>query len=277
MAAPDAPPPSPPEGPPAPPRAERSWAPRVKRTIGLAVLLGALVAVGMLLGGDGARGKKGPEHWAFLDAVTPGDLGLVARGTGGTWALEEHAEATGGRALANHEGTQGGPPALLVAASPSARDLRTRTRCKVARITAPRDAADPDHVPAACGVVFRFVDDQNHWIARADLDASTLEVATLTRGKERVLGRRSTERPLASGGWVDLVVEARGDVVRVSIDGVAGPVLVTESPAVHAAFGRIGLWAPSEATVLFDHFTIETLAPTPRALEILPVLGRKTG
>jgi hypothetical protein len=271
------PPPSGPEEATSPPRAERSWAPRVKRAIGLAVLLGALVAVGTLLGGDGARGKSGPEHWAFLDAVTPGDLGLVARGTGGTWALEEHAEATGGRALANHEGTRGGPPALLVAASPSARDLKTRTRCKVARITGPRDAADPDHVPAACGVVFRFVDDQNHWIARVDLDASTLEVATLARGKERVLGRRPAGRPLVGDDWVDLVVEARGDIVRLSIDGAASPTLVTESPAVHAAFGRVGLWAPSEATVLFDHFTIETLAPTPRALEILPVLGRKAG
>lgn len=238
---------------------------RVKRVGAAAVLLAALLVVAAILGGDGPERS---ERWTFLDAKTPDELGLVAQGTGGIWALEDHEHATGGRALANHEGPSGDSPALLVATQSLARDVRARTRCKVVSAL-----VAPPH--AACGVLFRFVDRANYWVVRVDVGTGDVEAAAVVGGEERILRRASVSGFVANGSWSDLDVEARGDVVRVALGG--RPVLVAEAPSVLAPFGLTGLWASSEAAVLFDHFTIETLTAVPQALEILPLLGRRQG
>lgn len=254
----------------------------LKRAVAGVVLLVAIVMAASILRGDGA---KTSERWTFLDAATPAELGLVADGSGGAWALEDHEHATGGRALANHEGAPGEDPAVLVAMQPRARDVRARTRCKVVSTAMPPESFAP--TPAACGVVFRFVDRQNHWVVRANVRSAVemvgaepreiggvVEAATVVRGVERVL-EQALVTSLAVGSWIDLEVEARGDIVRVALDG--RHLLAVHAPAVMAAFGSAGLWAPSEATVFFDHFAIETLAPAPQAVEILPILGRRQG
>jgi hypothetical protein len=248
-----------------------AWGHRFKQSIAGALVLAAIVFVAAVFGGD--DGKIG-EHWTFLDAVSLADLGLVAHGTrSGAWGLEDHDAATGGRALANHEGEPGASPAVLVAVQPKSRDLRARTRCKVVGTSMlPEAFAD---APASCGIVFRFLDEQNHWIVRADAGESMLEAAAVVGGEERVLERARTPRSLGIGTWIDLVVEVRGDVLRASLDGQQA--LVAEAPTVPAGSGAIGLWVPSGATVYFDHFTIETLSAVPRALEILPILGRRPG
>ena len=119
------------------------------------------------------------------------------------------------------------------------------------------------------------IDEQNHWLVRADAGANTIEAATVVRGEERILKRALASDALRVGSWIELSVEARGDVVRASLGGRS--VLVAEAPAAPAASGAVGLWVPSGTTVYFDHFMIETLSPAPRALEILPVLGRRPG
>jgi hypothetical protein len=128
---------------------------------------------------------------------------------------------------------------------------------------------------AACGIVFRFVDDRNHWLVRANTAEGFLEAAAVVQGQERVLQRTRAPRAIDIGTWIDLRIEVRGDVLRASLDGA--PALVAEAPTVPAGAGSTGLWAPSGATVYFDHFTIETLSAAPRALEILPILGKRPG
>ena len=268
---PEAPPP-PSIGPPVEddPRRARSstWGDRVKRTVASAIVLGALVGAAAMLAGDGG----GHEHWTFLDKASLAELGLVAHGArSGSWLLEDVEAATGGRALANHEGEPGASPALVVAMQPRSRDIRAQTRCMVVG-TAMKAEAFAD-VPAACGVVFRFVDEQNHWIVRAIAGESAIEAATVVRGNERVLRRAPAPHAVEVGRWIELSVEVRGDVVKASLDGQ--PVLVAESTMLPAAAGSVGLWAPAGATAYFDHFTIETLTASPRALEILPILGKR--
>jgi hypothetical protein len=248
----------------------RAVAERSKQLVAGAIVLTAIVGAASVLQGDGAGTN---ERWMFLDPATLADLGLAAHGAGGAWGLETHEEATGGRALANHEGEPGAEPAVLVASRSRARDLRARTRCEVVGVSMRADSFAS--ASAACGIVFRFVDARNHWIARADVSDSTLEVVTVIDGRERVVGRAEVAGGLVLGSWIELGVEVRGDVVRVGLGG--RPLVVAQTPAVPAAFGAVGLWATSESTVFFDHFTIETLTPAPQALEILPILGRRSG
>jgi hypothetical protein len=240
----------------------------MKRAIAAAVVFAAVVGSAALLGSDEGRG----ESWLFLDPASLADLGLVAHSPrGGVWGLEEHEEATGGRALANHEGEPGAAPAMLLALEPRSRDLRARTRCKVVSTSLAPEALEEG--PAACGVVFRYVDDSNHWVVRADAAAATLEVAAVVSGREHVVAHGPV--PASLGSWIELSIEARGDIVRVSLEG--RPTLMVESPTLPAGAGSVGLWVPSSTTAFFDHFAIETLSPVPRALEILPLLGRRPG
>ena len=249
----------------------RRWSDRVKRLVAATVVFAAAAGATTVLGSDGAASRG---RWAFVDAAALEDLGLVAHGSrGGSWGMEDHEPATGGRALANHRGEPGARPAVLVAAESRSHDLRARTRCKV--VGAPMLAVTRMRSSASCGVVFRFLDDRNHWVVRANTGAGAVEAATVVGGKEYVVARAPMVEAAGMGNWIDLDVEVRGDVVRVALGG--RPALVADASTAPAAFGAVGLWAPSEAEVLFDHFAFETLTPAPRALEILPLLGRRSG
>lgn len=244
-----------------PTRAASGWLGRFKQAIALVALVVAVAVVAVVL----THGEKKPtgEHWAFEHPTTPADLGLVPHSpASGEWVLEEHDAATGGRALTNLGGTAGAPPAILVSEKLHSRDIKTKTRCQF----------ESPARPAACGLVFRFIDAQNYWLARAASNQSgdVVEAVTVTGGKERLLKRSG---PVKLGDWISLDVEARGDRVTVLLDGA--PAVVVDAPAALAGFGVAGLWAPSETRAVFDHFTVETLSATPRSLEILPVIGQK--
>lgn len=243
---------------------------RGKQIVAGLVVLSAVVLAASFLHGDGQKG----EHWTFLDSASLAELGLVAHGSsGGPWGFEDHEPATGGRALANHEGEPDAGPALLVALTPLARDIKTTTRCKVVSMSTRAEAfADS---PAACGVVFRFIDEANYWTVRADAGAKMLEAAVVIAGAERVIARIAIPAAVRVGAWIDLSVEVRGDVVRAELGGAAP--LVVDAAIVPGRAGSVGLWAPAGTTVLFDHFAIETLTSAPRSLEILPLLGRRPG
>jgi hypothetical protein len=246
-----------------------TWGDRLKRMLGAAVLLSMLMLSASIIFGQDSAPVPTVERWTFVDeAASPTDLGFVTHGSAksGAWVVEPHDLATGGRALANREGERGAGPAVIVAPGQSqSRDLRLSTRCMI--------EATPH---GACGVVFRFVDAKNHWIVRADAKSNAIEVVTVNRGVESVIGKASPPSGvLAIGNWIDLAIEVRGDVVRVAIG--ARPVLTAETALVPARFGSAGLWAPSESKAVFDHLAIETLAPVPRAIEILPLLGRASG
>lgn len=248
-----------------------SWRAPARRALVTIIVLGIVSFVAMLFG---STEKPKSKSWSFVETSSsePMDFGLVTESaSGGTWTLEDHEEATGGRALANHEGEPDAQPAVLLSKQTRARDLRAKTRCKVAApARATNDPSASDR--SACGIVFRWVDAQNHWIARADVASGSVEVLTVHGNIPRLVGRAKSASVLELDAWIDLGVEVRGDVIRVSVDG--RPTLTAEAPLVPAAFGAAGLWAPSEARVFFDDLTIETLIPAPQALETLPLLGK---
>ena len=180
-----------------------------------------------------------PKHqrWTFVDD---------SFATSEAWSIEHHAAATGGRALSKEAGSS----ALLVVNTTPARDVRAMTRCK----------------GEGCGLAFRIADDRNFVTARVTGDR--VELVHVERGNEMVL----QSSKLASAGddvWQELAVEARGDVIRVKVNGVAALDVHDPRPAVA---GGVGLWAPARAW--FDELSIETLAASPQALEVLPFLRR---
>jgi hypothetical protein len=186
--------------------------------------------------------------------------------TGGPWSIEDHAEATGARALVNHEGNAGAKPAVLVAKSILARDLTASTRCKST---------------TQCGIVFRYRNDENYDVARFDAATQNVVLANVVGGRDVVVARAPAPAGAPAGGeagtpeaWQDLRVDANAGVIRVRWND---RLLIEATEGAPANSGYAGLWVPADATAYFDELSIEALPDSPRALEVLPLLGRSSG
>lgn len=226
---------------------------------GLWIAAAAMIAV---LLGAALRGPAAParQSWTFTEqAASPADLGLATPvDRAGPWSLEDHEHATGGRALVNRAGAPDERPALAVATSLRARDLRAATRCKVASAA------------SACGLVFRYRDERNHYIARIDGASATVSLAAVVDGAERLVSARAIDA--SPGAWHQLGVEARGDHLVVTWNGRDA---IDARDGALPGEGAIGLWVPAAGVALFDELTVEPLPVRSDLLDLAPLLGNK--
>jgi hypothetical protein len=201
-------------------------------------------------------------HFNFLENATPHAIGFSTPvAAGGEWALEEHEQATGGRALVNRVGDEGAHPAVAVIDSFSARDVRAHTRCKFM----------PEHPERACGLVFGYRDPAHYHVARLAGDGLTL--AVVSGGSEKQLAHAGAE--VSAGVWHDLGILAKDRSVVVSWNGRE---LLRVKNAMIPKDGTVGLWAPPRGHVWFDVLAIE--APDAEvardAMKALPFVGGRS-
>jgi hypothetical protein len=209
------------------------------------------------------------ERWSFTERDRSlSSLHLEASSaSAGPWAIEDHDSATGARALVNREGSSAERPAVLLAKSIRTRDLSASTRCKS---------------DAQCGLVFRYRNADNYDVVRYDASTQSIVLGSLVGGRDvttanaPVLPDASADRPTdrPSPAWQDLRVDASAGVIRIRWNGQ--PIIEAHEGAP-ATSGYAGLWVPATATAYFDELSIEALPDAPRALEVLPLLGRSSG
>jgi len=228
----------------------------------------ALVAISVLAASYAGPASAAKQRWTFLTGDTPSALGLAVHAeSGGAWSVEDHAHATGARALVNREGESGSAPAVMVASGTQAPDARVLTRCKAASVKGER----------ACGVVFRFADPDHYDVVRIDADAGAVILSVVRGGTERRVA--SYVANVAPDVWHELQVEARADHVRVVWNGVAALDVREHAGSagdrVGAGAGSVGLWVPASGEAWFDELSIEPL-PSARGLDVLPLLGRRS-
>lgn len=192
------------------------------------------------------------RRWTFTrDGASAGDLGLhVSSDLAGAWRLEPDARATGARALVNHAGEPGAPPATAVAAGAAQRDVRVRTRCRVREAGSSR----------ACGLVFRYLDHENHYAARLDAAEQAIVLTAVRDGAARHIARAKAR--LAVDVWQEISVEARRSRIRVLWNGE--PTIDVRDSTLSSA-GAAGLWTPAASVAHFDELWVEDL-PTGPAL-----------
>ncbi|MBK8941688.1 MAG: hypothetical protein IPM79_29815 [Polyangiaceae bacterium] len=163
-----------------------------------------LVGVITLLPGGGStidRRSTFTEEIADLSALGLGAPIGSSRRVGCSRTSTRLVAARSRTALASGE-----VPAILVAPSLRAEDVRVTTRC--------RASAD---VARACGVVFRYRDPSSYYVARVDNDEQAIVLARVSRGEEQVLGLVRFDH--AAAGWHELVVEAEDRALRVDWNG----------------------------------------------------------
>jgi hypothetical protein len=210
------------------------------------------VASALLGGWAVARAQgAGGRTWDFQsDAVNapPGgfSFGRTGQGREGRWIVVQDPTAPAGDhvlAQLDQDDTDYRFP-VAVADAPVLKDLRLEVRCK--QISGRTDQA--------CGLVFRYRDENNYYVTRANALEDNVRLYHVLNGKRRQFGGWNGK--VASQTWHTLAVEARGDRFQVFFDG--NPVIDAKDDTFKDA-GKVGLWTKADSVTHFDALSVKPL------------------
>ena len=188
------------------------------------------------------------REWHF-DDVRPGELpsGWIAaktcQGPGSAWQVVEDATApSSGNVLA--QTSSAGPNALFnlcLAGDTDQRDVDLSVKFK-----ALKGANDQGG-----GLVWRYQDADNYYVARANPLEDNFRVYKVVNGKRTQL--ESADVKTSVGAWHTLRVVHMGDRMACFLDGKQ--YLAAKDGAFQRA-GKVGLWTKSDAVTSFDDLTL---------------------
>jgi hypothetical protein len=101
----------------------------------------------------------------------------------------------------------------------------------------------------AGGIVFKFLDPQNYYVARINAIEDNVQLYRFIGGRRIALG--SAEVGISSNHWHLLEVELLGSTIRCYVDE---KLLIEKDSDIVS--GNVGLWTKSDSIVYFDDFTI---------------------
>ena len=112
----------------------------------------------------------------------------------------------------------------------------------------------------AGGVMWRYRDSENYFVARLDISERNVRLYRFRDGNRVQFGVKE-KLDVNPGQWYTLRVEHRGDDVKVYLDD---DILIIERERHFDRPGRVGLWTKSDSVMHFDDFQAEDLnnAPT---------------
>lgn len=116
-------------------------------------------------------------------------------------------------------------------------------------------------VDQAAGLVWRYQDEDNYYLVRANALENNVVLYKVERGRRTDLPLKGAGRtygkasPVPAGQWSTLRVVATGPRFEVSLNGVA---LYEVEDATFAAAGRVGVWTKADSVTHFDDLTVVT-------------------
>jgi hypothetical protein len=213
------------------------------RTTRIAAL--ALAGLGLAAAQDAGR------TWDFqadrVDEAPAGfSFGRTGQGRAGRWVVRTDPSAPAGdRVLAQVDADETDYRfPVAVADEPRVKDLRLEVRCKPVS----------GKVDEACGLVFRFQDFENYYVARANALEDNVRLYHVVKGRRRQLAGWNGK--VAAQAWHALAVEARGDRFQVFFDGKR--VIEAKDDTFREA-GRVGVWTKADSVTHFDALSVKPL------------------
>jgi hypothetical protein len=101
----------------------------------------------------------------------------------------------------------------------------------------------------AGGIVWRWKDGDNYYIARANALENNVSLYYTERGSRKTL--KYVEAPVAANTWHTLMVEFAGTHIAVSLDGKR----YIEMDDTHiAGAGAVGVWTKADSVTAFKDF-----------------------
>lgn len=102
------------------------------------------------------------------------------------------------------------------------------------------------------GVVWRYVDPNNYYVARFNPLEDNFRVYKVVAGKRTQLASKEDLNP--SAAWQTLGVRMKGSEIECSLDGKKH---LTVKDETFAKAGKVGLWTKADAQTRFDRFEIK--------------------
>jgi hypothetical protein len=165
-------------------------------------------------------------------------------GRRGTWIVQKEDQAASGDnilAQLDTDNTSYRFP-IAVADEPMLRNFQLSVRCKP--ITG--------KVDQACGLVFRYRDENNYYVARANTLEDNVRFYHVSAGKRHELAIWSGR--VATGIWHELRVDATEDRFQIFWDNQK---VIDARDKTFTEPGKIGLWTKADSVTYFDDLTVE--------------------
>lgn len=205
----------------------------------------------LLAAGGVAAAQDAVRSWNFqadkLEEAPAGfSFGKTGHGRPGTWVIRVDASSPAGDhvlAQVDADDTDYRFP-VAVADAPVLKDLRVEVRCK--QVSGRTDQA--------CGLVFRYRDENNYYVARANALEDNVRLYHVVNGKRRQFA--GWDGKVASQSWHVLAVEARGDRFQVFFGGK--PVIDARDDTFKDA-GKVGVWTKADSVTHFDAPAVKPL------------------
>lgn len=192
-----------------------------------------------------------PASWTFDREATGGppagfSFGRTGEGRPGRWVVQAEADAPSApNVLAQLDaGRTSDRFPIGVANATSLRDMSLSVRCKPVS----------GRVDQACGLVFRYRDEDNYYLTRANARGNDIRLYYVKGGRQREIAR--WKGTVTANAWHELRVEARGDRLEVYWDGRR---VIEKQDATLPDAGRVGIWAQADSVTYFDDVRVVPL------------------
>jgi hypothetical protein len=135
---------------------------------------------------------------------------------------------------------------LAVADSVSLANLRLSVRCK----------AVSGKVDRACGLVFRYRDENNYYVVRANALENNVRLYYVKDGKRQQFA--GWDGAVPAGAWNTLAVAARDERFQIHWND---KMVIDVRDRTFTGSGKVGLWTKSDSVTYFDDLALESLDP----------------
>lgn len=211
----------------------------------------AAAVVGARAASAGSPLANGTRTWNF-ESDHPGrspagfSFGRTGGGAPGRWVVRTESGAPSGPnvlAQVDADDTDYRFP-VAVADGVSLHDFRLSVRCKPVS----------GRVDQACGLVFRYIDENNYYVTRANALENNIRLYAVRQGRRRQIA--SFNGRVTAGAWHRYAVEAYGDSIRVFWDGRK---VLDQHDKTFPGAGRVGVWTKADSVSYFDELVVMPL------------------
>lgn len=227
----------------------------MKWIIGRSKLLGvtviALLSVSVV-GVFAVRAEQGHVWTWNFDADRPGDppsgfsFGRTGEGRAGRWVVQADKSAPSGLnvlAQTDTDTTDYRFP-IAVANEPLLHDVQLSVRCKPVS----------GQVDQAAGLVFRYRDENNYYVTRANALEDNINFYRVLNGRRQQFAGWNGR--VTNGVWHELRVEAHGDHFEIYWDGQK---VIDAHDKTFSEAGKVGVWTKADSVTEFDDLKVEPL------------------
>ena len=102
----------------------------------------------------------------------------------------------------------------------------------------------------AGGIIWRWQDGNNYYVARANALENNVSLYHTTHGRRNTL--KYVDAPVAKNAWHTLRVEFSGKRIKVALDGKT---YIEQEDAHMTGAGAVGLWTKADSVTAFDDFS----------------------